>query len=179
VSRAEEHRHLLADVAARLDDVDALDPAAREVVYGLLDAVDELHRGALRRAGALLGADTLRRLRAADPAIAWLLDAYWVGVDTAAVEAALGEIAEEVRGRGGDLEVVALEAGLVRLHLRGAGMATERLAAAAERALLDGVPGLTGVDVGVDDGPAVSTGGLPTPPDGARLLPLAPRHTHS
>jgi hypothetical protein len=168
MNRTTEHERILADFAARLDDVDNLDPSVREVVYGLLDAVDELHRGALRRAGEVLDAATLARLRAADPGIAWLLDAYWVGVDPEAVAAALEDVLSEIHGRGGDLEVLGLVDGVLRLRLHGAGTGEGEVREAAERALVDRVRGVTGVQV-------EATASAPAPPEGARLLPLAPR----
>jgi len=71
------------DLLSRLEPLgraESLDPDARGLVFELLDAVDTVHRVALHRLGDLLGASP-DGLRAADPAVAWLFEAYAVGLD--------------------------------------------------------------------------------------------------
>lgn len=75
---------LLDDIEELLVAVEGMADADRERVFALLDGIDALHRLALTRLGEALGAEDLARVRQAHPAIAWLLDAYSVGVDAGA-----------------------------------------------------------------------------------------------
>lgn len=63
----------------RLEDlveaIDELPEDVRRPVLDLLDGLDLLHRTALHRLAALVGHDALGGARA-EPAVAWLLDAY-------------------------------------------------------------------------------------------------------
>lgn len=70
---------LLARLEELLVGVDDLDAPLRDRVFELLDGIDSLHRLALSRLGDELGPDHVARLRAADPFVGWLLDAYDVG----------------------------------------------------------------------------------------------------
>lgn len=59
-----------------LGSLEELDEPAREYVFQLLGALDVLHRRALERLSERLGDQTVDRLRADDPLLAWLFDAY-------------------------------------------------------------------------------------------------------
>lgn len=59
-----------------LGTLEELDEPAREYVFELLGVLDVLHRQALERLAERLGEQTIEELRAGDPLLAWLFDAY-------------------------------------------------------------------------------------------------------
>ncbi len=167
----------LDDVLSRIEElltvVESFDEPARERVFALLDGIDYLHRMALRALPDALGAAGVERLRAADPALAWLLDAYAVGVDErAAAETALEEIRPYIRSHGGEVELLDAREGVVRLRLSGAcsgcTASAITLKEGVERALREGFPGFAALDVEEDEAEA-------HPPPGATLLQLEDR----
>ncbi|MDP9401575.1 MAG: NifU family protein [Actinomycetota bacterium] len=167
----------LDDLLTRLEhllaQVEELDEQAREPVLELLDGLDALHRLALARLPAALGADGVARLRQADPALAWLLDAYGVALDErAAAERALDEVRPYLRSHGGEVEVRDARDGVVRVRLTGtcSGCTASAitLTEGVERALRDGLPGFAALHV-EDDGAA------PHPPPAATLLQIESR----
>jgi len=104
-----------------LDAVDAMAPADRELVVELLDRVDDLHRLALLRLGQQLSPARVEDLRDAHPAIAWLWDAYGVGLDDRTVAArAIDAVRPYLESHGGDVEVVAVDDGAVTVRMQGA-----------------------------------------------------------
>jgi Fe-S cluster biogenesis protein NfuA len=104
-----------------LEAVDAMPEADRLTVIELLDTVDELHRLALVRLGQSLSPADVERLRDAHPAIAWLWEAYGVGLDArTVVERALDTIRPYLSSHGGEVEVLAVEGGRVTVRLGGA-----------------------------------------------------------
>jgi Fe-S cluster biogenesis protein NfuA len=104
-----------------LEVVDAMPEADRHTVIELLDKVDELHRLALVRLGQSLTAADVERLRDAHPAIAWLWEAYGVGLDArTVVDRALDTIRPYLRSHGGEVQVLAVEDGRVTVRLGGA-----------------------------------------------------------
>jgi len=139
-------------------------------VLELLDGIDALHRMALGRLEGLLERGELARLRAADPAVAWLLDLYGVGVDErAAAEAALAAIRPYIHSHGGAVEVLGVREGIVRLRLTGtcAGCTASSvtLREGIEAGLREGFPGFAAIEVEQDDAP-------PHPPPGPTLLQI-------
>ena len=161
---------LLDDLERGLGELETLEEPARERVFAVLDGVDDLHRHALERLGALLGPGELDRLRAADPAVAWLLDAYGVGVDErATAEAALDRVRPYLHSHGGDVRVLAARGGVVRVRLSGAcsgcTASTITLRRGVEEALREGFPGFAVMEVEEDDA-------LPHPPPGPTLLQI-------
>ncbi len=164
----------LDEVIARLEEllgeIETLPEPTRARVFELLDAVDAIHRMALGRLGEALDAAALERLRA-DPAVKWLLDAYGVGLDErAAAEAALDSIRPYIHSHGGNVEVLGVDGGVVRLRLAGscAGCTASAitLREGVEQALRDGFPGFAGLDVEEDHA-------APHPPP-APLLQITP-----
>jgi Fe-S cluster biogenesis protein NfuA len=160
---------LLDDLERLLGEVDDLEDPVRAQVFSLLDRVDALHRHALGRLGDVLGPDALDRLRQ-EPAVAWLLDAYAVGVDErAAAEAAVDRVRPYLHSHGGDVEVVEASGGVVRVRLSGAcsgcTASTVTLRHGVEEALREGFPGFAGIEVEQDDA-------LPHPPPGPTLLQI-------
>ncbi|MDP9429455.1 MAG: NifU family protein [Actinomycetota bacterium] len=154
-------------------EVEQFDEAVRSRVFELLDGVDAIHRLAVTRLADALGAD-VDRLRRCDPAVAWLFEAYGVGVDdVAAAAAALDPIRPYVTEHGGDVEVLAVERGVVRVRLAGAcsgcTSAAQTLRYGVEEALRDNLPGFVAMEVAPDGGAA------PHPPPGPVLLQIQPR----
>jgi Fe-S cluster biogenesis protein NfuA len=165
---------ILARLEELLGRIDTLDEAVRRDVFELLDGLDALHRTALGRLADALDAATLQRLRA-DPAVAWLLDAYGAGVDErAAADTALEEIRPFIHSHGGEVEVLAAAQGVVRLRLSGScsgcTASAITLSRGVEEALRDGFPGFVRMEVEQD-------GGAPHPPPGPTLLQIEPRWT--
>lgn len=161
---------LLDDLEDLLAEVDALDDPLRERVFALLDRIDVLHRHALTRMAAVIGPEQVERARAGDPAVAWLLDAYAVGIDErAAAEAALDDVRPYLRSHGGDVAVVAAERGVVTVRLSGActgcTASTITLRHGVEEALRERFPGFVAMEVEEDDAPA-------HPPPGPTLLQI-------
>lgn len=67
---------LLDRLEQLLVDLEELDEPVRQHVFELLDGIDALHRIALGNLATALGGDELQRLRASDPTVEWLFDAY-------------------------------------------------------------------------------------------------------
>jgi len=146
---------LLDELERRLSEAQELDAAARETVFALLDGVDALHRHALERLGALLTPEGRERLRAADPAVAWLFEAYAVGVDErAAAEVALDAVRPYLQSHGGDVAVLGASRGIVRVRLSGAcsgcTASTVTLRRGVEEALREHLPGFAAMEVEED-----------------------------
>lgn len=163
---------LLERLETLVGDIDQMDEPARTRVFELLDGIDTLHRMALGRLGQALGSETLAALRDADPAVSWLLDAYGVGVDErAAADAALEPILPYISSHGGEVEILEVTDGVVRLRLAGScsgcTASAITLTEGIEEALRDGFPGFAGIEVAEDDA-------APHPPPGATLLDILP-----
>lgn len=148
---------LLGRLEALVAELQELDEPARSSVFELLDGVDSLHRLALSRLAEALGPSVIADVRVVHPAVAWLLDAYGIGIDQrAAAEAALDAVRPYVHSHGGEVEV--LEAGDGVVHLRLSGSCSGCTASAAtlteriEEALREGVPGFLRTTVDEDAG---------------------------
>jgi Fe-S cluster biogenesis protein NfuA len=164
---------LLDRLEELLADVEELDEPVRDKVFELLDGVDALHRLALIRLADALGAG-LGRLRRGDVAVDWLFQAYGVGVDDVdAASAALEPVRPYIHEHGGEVEVLGVQHGVVRVRLSGAcsgcTSAAETLRHGVEEALREGLPGFVAMDVAPDDGAAAH------PPPTQVLLQITPR----
>lgn len=163
---------LLDRLEELLGDVEALDDAVRETVFELLDGIDALHRLAITRLADVVG--DVEPLRQADPAVAWLLEAYGVGVgDVVAASAALEPVRPYIHEHGGDVSVLSVKDGVVRVQLTGAcsgcTSAAVTLRNGVEEALRDGLPGFIEMDVAPDSGAPAH------PPPTQVLLQITPR----
>lgn len=69
---------LLERLEQLLVEMEELEHPLRDQVLELLDGVDTLHRMALGRLATQLAPEELRRLSGAEPAVAWLFDAYGI-----------------------------------------------------------------------------------------------------
>jgi Fe-S cluster biogenesis protein NfuA len=155
---------------ALLAEIEELDEEARAKVFELLDGIDTLHRSALRRLEEALGEEEVGRLRSSDAALAWLFDAYGIGVDEAgAAEAALESIRPYIHSHGGRVDVLGARDGVIRLRLAGAcsgcTASAITLKEGIEQALEDGLPGFRGVEVEEDEAES-------HPPPGPTLLQI-------
>ena len=161
---------LLDRLEMLIAELDELDEPLRARVIELLDGIDALHRLAVQRLAGELEEDVVARARAADPAIAWLLDLYGVGVDgRAAADAAVDEIRPYIHSHGGSVEIVDVADGNVRVRLAGAcsgcTASAITLREGVERALQEHLPGFRTLLVEDD-------GALPHPPPGPTLLQI-------
>lgn len=166
-----DFEHLLDRLEELLAAVEELDEPIKQQVFELLDGIDVLHRMALSELGEIVGEGMLARLREA-PSVAWLLDAYAVGVDEkAAAERALDEIRPYIHSHGGEVEVLDSTGGVVRLRMSGscAGCTASAvtLREGVEQALRDNFPAFVAIDVEEDDAPS-------HPPPGPTLLQIQP-----
>ncbi|MBA2456677.1 MAG: NifU family protein [Nocardioidaceae bacterium] len=163
---------LLDRLEELLADVER-DEEVRDRVFELLDGVDAVHRLAVTRLADALS-DGLLGLRRSDPAVDWLFEAYGVGVeDVDAASAALEQIRPYLHEHGGEVEVLTVQHGVVRVRLIGAcsgcTSAAETLRHGVEEALRENLPGFVAMDFAPYDGAA------PNPPPAQVLLQITPR----
>lgn len=163
---------LLDRLEELLAEVEGLDEPVRDRVFELLDGVDAVHRLAVTRLADALG-DDLAPLRRGDPAVGWLFEAYGVGVDDVdAASAALEQIRPYLHEHGGEVEVLGVQHGVVRVRLIGAcsgcTSAADTLRHGVEEALRESLPGFVSMDVEPDAAPA-------HPPPAQVLLQITPR----
>lgn len=112
----------VADVERLLDRIDALpDAPARETATATVQALVELYGEGLRRLVAALGEPRTRTLAADDELVAHLLLLH--GLHPVAVEqrvrAALVGVRPYLESHGGDVELLGVADGVVRLRLEG------------------------------------------------------------
>lgn len=147
---------LLVRLEALVAELQELDEPVRSSVFELLDGIDSLHRAALTQLATALGPSALAGVGETHPAVAWLLEAYGVGVDQrAAAEAALEAVRPYIHSHGGEVAVLDAADGVVHLRLSGAcsgctasaATLTERI----EEALREGVPGFLRTTVEEDE----------------------------
>jgi Fe-S cluster biogenesis protein NfuA len=165
---------LLDRMEQLLAQVEGLDDGSRVPVFELLDGIDSLHRLALGRLAGLVGTQEIDRLRRADPAVGWLLDAYGAGVDErAAADRALDAVRPYIEGHGGVVELLGCAGGVVALRLSGAcagcTASAETLREGVHRALQEGFPGFLRMEVEENLAAPVHA------PPGATLLRIEPR----
>jgi Fe-S cluster biogenesis protein NfuA len=160
---------LLQRLEELLDEIEGFDQTSREKVFELLDGIDTTHRMALRRLETMLTSEEIGRLRR-DPALAWLFDAYGVGVDERAqADAALESIRPYIHSHGGTVEVLGADNGIVRVKLSGAcsgcTASAITLREGIEEALRENFPAFVAIDAEDDDAPE-------HPPPGPTLLQI-------
>jgi Fe-S cluster biogenesis protein NfuA len=165
----EDLDRVLERLEALVGEVEGWDDPMRARVFELLDCVDDLHRFPLVRLAEVLGPRELERLRA-DPIVGWLLDAYGAGVDErAAANSALDEIRPYIHSHGGDVEILDVTRGVVRVRMSGAcsgcTASAITLREGVEEALRDHFPAFAGLQVEPDESPA-------HPPPGPTLLQI-------
>ena len=131
------------------------DESVKEKVFELLDWVDAFHREAVGRIAGLLPLETLGSLRE-DPVVERLLETY---VDeeeepedlAATLEDALDEIRPYLHSHGGEMEVLDVSDGVVRLRLMGScdgcPSSTLTLTQGVEKILRERWPSFRGIEV--------------------------------
>ena len=116
----------IAELAERLAEHDDNDVA--DTAIEMLDWIDVFHANGVGRMVEMLRewrGEILLEAVAADPVAGALLAAYGLGDDTdldaarVSVQAALAEVRPYLNSHGGDMEVVHIEDGVVRLKLHG------------------------------------------------------------
>ena len=119
----------------------------REAAQTLLEGLDGIHRPALVRLANLLDHHGLLNTAAGDPVIGPVLDLYDLAPvsPTAQVEHALEDVRAYIQSHGGQVEVLAVEDGVVRLRLAGScsgcSGSAMTLKRGVETALREGFPG--------------------------------------
>ncbi len=119
-----------AEVVTALAQLDELvqmfaehpDEEVQEAVVALLRTVDVLHRGALMRLGAFLEARSLTDEVLADPHVALMFELYdstQEADERARADVAVAAVRPQVESRGGQIEVIAAEGGVVNIRLMG------------------------------------------------------------
>jgi Fe-S cluster biogenesis protein NfuA len=164
---------LLPRLQELLVGLDELDDAARGQVFEFLDALEEMHRSGLQRLAQALGDHQLEQACDADPAVAWLLGAYGVGVDERAeAEAALEPIRPYIASHGGRVEVLDVADGVVHVRLGGSCSGCTASAVTLREgvgtALREGFPGFVALRVEEDTAE-------PHPPPASTLLQIENR----
>lgn len=164
---------LLTRLGELLATVEDLDEPERQSVFELLDGIDTIHRLALDRLARGIGTAEIERLRATDPAVAWLFDAYGIGVDQrAAAEHALETIRPYVHSHGGQVEVLDVSDGVVRVKMSGSCAGCSASAVTLEygvtEAMREHLPGFVRLEVEEEPAP-------PHPPPGPTLVEIQSR----
>ncbi|MPY98657.1 MAG: hypothetical protein GEU97_11800 [Actinophytocola sp.] len=163
---------LLARMEELLRAVEGLADGDRAMVFELLDGIDTLHRHALTSLTSQLDDDTLASLCDGNDAVAWLFDAYGIGVDAhEAAERALDAIRPYIHSHGGNVELLDVTDGVVRLRLAGAcagcTASAMTLSDGIEQALREHLPGFVGIEAEQEEA-------APHPPPGPVLVELQP-----
>lgn len=175
----------LAELAAQLEAVEQLEDAdQRGRLLSILHAYEAVHRRALGRLLALVGEadpDLAARLYA-DSAVRVLHDLYDLPPPGphAAAAAAIEEVRPYARSHGGDVELVAVRDGVVRVRLSGSCVgcrgSTATLRQWVDARLADRVPGYRGLEVVEAGHPEEPPRRLATgphgPPPGPAVIPL-------
>jgi Fe-S cluster biogenesis protein NfuA len=148
----------VAEIEALLDRLDTLpDPAARETATATVQALLALYGEGLGRVVERVGPAQARAL-ADDELVAHLLLLH--GLHPVPVEQRVREALDGVRpyleSHGGDVELLGVDAGVVRLRLQGScegcPASAQTLKLAIERAVLDAAPDVDAVQAeGLDD----------------------------
>ena len=150
-----------------------LDPRERAVAEELVGAVLQVHGEGLARMLELVGEEQAKEL-ADDPTVGSVLlihDLYPVPLEERVTEA-LDSVRPYMESHGGNVEMLGIEEGVVRLRLEGScsgcAASSATLELAIKQALMDAAPDLLGMDVeGVEEEPTHD------PPVSGTPLPLA------
>lgn len=146
---------LLRRMEELIGALDALPETERTAVFELLDGIDVLHRTALTQLAGNLDPGTLERLRTGNDAVAWLFDAYGIGIDQrAAAERAVDEVRPYIHSHGGRVEIQDVVDGVVHVRMSGAcagcTASARTLTEGLEEALREHLPGFSRIEAEED-----------------------------
>ncbi|MBW3664719.1 MAG: NifU family protein [Actinobacteria bacterium] len=171
---------LLDHLQEVIERLEARGPEVARDMLELLDGLEGLHRHAVQRLTEEVGRERMDAAADQDPAARWLLSTYGAIDDPALAEEALGEIRPYVHSHGGEVEVLEVRSGRVRVRLTGncAGCTASdiTLRHGVEEVLRDHLPGFRGLEVEEDDAEAHPPPGptLLDAPQERRSLPIVP-----
>lgn len=171
---------LLDHLQAVIERLEARGPEVSGELVDLLDGLEALHRHAIGRLVDGVGHGRLTAVAEDEPAVGWLLSTYGAVDDPQLAERALDAIRPYVHGHGGEVEVVDVRDGVVRVRLSGScsgcTASAITLQHGVEEALRDNLPGFRGLEVEEDDAPPHAPPGptLLDPQDDRRSLPIHP-----
>lgn len=181
--RDESLEELIERLTAELEKF--VDPRERAVAEELVGAVLQVHGEGLARMLELVGEEKAREL-ADDPDVASVLlihDLYPVPLEERVTEA-LDSVRPYMESHGGNVEMLGIEEGVVRLRLEGScsgcAASSATLELAIKQALMDAAPDLLGMDVEGVEMDATNSASMPNsstapPPISGTPLPLAPQ----
>ncbi len=175
---AEELQQRLRELTERVEAIE--DPVAREAALDLVAAVLEMHGAGLAKIGEVLDAagaagEEAKRELTRDPVVASLLlihDLYPVSLEER-VREALAEVRPYLDSHGGDVELLGVEDGVVRLRLGGScdgcPASASTLELAIKEALEKTAPDMVGLEVDglVEEAPRPTGSELPVVQGGA------------
>lgn len=171
---------LLDHLQQVIERLEGHDPEVAADTVALLDGLEALHRHAVQRLAEGVGRDHVEQVAEREPAVRWLLSAYGALDDPRLAELALDDVRPYLHGHGGEVEVLDVQAGVVRVRLSGAcsgcTASAITLQHGVEEALRDHLPGFRGLQVEEDDAEPHAPPGptLLEPQDGRRSLPIIP-----
>ena len=157
----DSHDELPSEVATAVARLDYLvkrfeehpEPAVKDLVFELLSCVDAIHRIGLRRLNELLKVAGLQQRAVDDPEVRLLFDLYDLGEggDEARTSAVVDSVKPALEAMGVQIELLESTATAIRVRLSCPPHAEQRgldnLRSSLEQALLDGLPGVTRVDI--------------------------------
>lgn len=149
------------ELAKRVDDATAalegLDPSARSVAEELKSAIEAIHRAGLVTIVRRMRADESTRPvlfdLVDDPIVHLLLSLHEIVRPDPMIQAtkALNAVRPQLQGHGGDVSLIRIEDGTAFVRLQGAcngcSMSSVTLRNLVEKALIEGVTSITGVEV--------------------------------
>lgn len=161
---------LVAELDARIQRLEALPfPQVREEVFAVLQVTDRLHRLGVERLRERLDKAGMLEEALQDPSINLLFTLYNQNLSDQAslAEEALELVRPYLRSHGGEVEVLAVEEGLVHLRLwgacRGCVASAATLKNGIETALRNGLPGFRGLVVHEDEPDQPASGVIELP----------------
>jgi Fe-S cluster biogenesis protein NfuA len=147
-------------------DSSGADPAVLDLAGELVSAVVELYGAGLERIFSSLDGEPIAATLSEDPVVATLLlihDLHPVPLEQR-VQAALDTVRPYMESHGGNVELLGVDDGVARIHLRGScsdcSASSVTLELAVKRALEDAAPDLAGLEV---EGVAPQMSGLGLP----------------
>lgn len=171
---------LLDHLQEVIERLEARGPDVAEDAVALLGGLEALHRDAVQRLAHDVGHDRLEAAAEREPSVRWLLSTYGAMDDPELAEQALEDIRPYLHSHGGEVEIVDVRSGMVRVRLTGScsgcTASAITLQHGVEEALREHLPGFRGLEVEDDDAAPHAPPGptLLEPPSDQRSLPIHP-----